>query len=134
MFEAAQIISGLPKNRLASIKKNGVRINTETAKQLKPLLVNDSYSKSTQASDDSDSHDNRSSIIEKEFTGLERNTSGRPVIDISNLHLDDHNGPIKKTHIKIFNNSQKPVLSTTSPNLIVNDTNESTINNDYSAP
>tara|TARA_B100000963_G_C22635497_1_gene677351 strand:+ start:2869 stop:4215 length:1347 start_codon:yes stop_codon:yes gene_type:complete len=133
LFEAAQIISGLPKKDLESIKRKGVRLNTENAKQFKPSLINDRHSKSTQVSDDNDSNDNFLSFIEADNPGIERNQSGHPTIDISNLHLDDHNGPIKKTHIKIFNNSQKPVLSTNSPSLIVNATEESSISDEYSS-
>ena len=131
LFESAQIISGLPKNKLNSIKKSGVRVDTEMARQLKPMLLGDNVTKSTQISDDTDSNDIRASMIDADLASIDRTGSG-PSIDISNLRLDDHNGPIKKTHIKIFNNSQKPVLSTTSPNFIVNTTSDSNIDNDYS--
>jgi len=134
LFETAQIISGLPKSRLTDIKKRGLRVNRELAQNLKPMLFNSVVTKSTQASDDNDSiQGRRNSIIETENIIINRNSSG-PSIDISDLNLDDHNGPIKKTNIKLFNNSQKPVLSTTSPNFIVNNTSDSAIENDYSPP
>jgi len=135
LFETAQIISGLPKYRLNSIKKTGVRVNRDLAQKLKPTMYDSStYTKSTQATDDNDSmNGRRSSMVNTDSIIINRNPS-KPSIDITNLNLDDYNGPIKKTTIKLFNNSKKPVLSTTSPNFIVNNSKDSSIENDYSPP